>query len=77
LSPNTNPDQIGNPFGQFAAQAGAQPGVMGIFDTLFTNGPLACAKSFGTAFAYGSGNQGATNNYNISPGSPTSAWRFR
>ena len=76
LQPSTNPDQIGNPFGQFAAQGGAQPGVLAIFDTLFTNGPLGCPNpGFGTAFAYGSGNQSATNSYNISPGSPGSAWR--
>ena len=77
LEPNTNPDQIGNPFGQFAAQAGAQPGVLGIFDTNFTNGPLGCSVQapFGTAYAYGSGNQSASNSYNISPGSPGSAWK--
>jgi hypothetical protein len=75
LEPNSNPDQIGNPFGEFAAQAGAAPGVMGVFDTLFTNGPLGCAKSFGTAYAYGAGNQSASNSYNISPGSPNSAWK--
>lgn len=75
LEPNTNPDTIGNGGGQYAAQAGAQPGVLGIFNTLFTNGPLGCAQSFGTAYAYGSGNQSASNNYNISPGQPGSAWR--
>jgi hypothetical protein len=77
LEPDTNPDQIGNPFGQFAAQAGAQPGVMGIFDTNFSNGPLGCPVqfSFGTAYAYGSGNQSASNSYNISPGQPGSAWK--
>jgi hypothetical protein len=77
LEPNTNPDQIGNPFGQFAAQAGAQPGVLGIFETLFTNGPLGCSvqSPSGTAYAYGSGNQSASNSYNISPGSPGSAWK--
>jgi hypothetical protein len=77
LEPDTNPDQIGNPFGQFAAQAGANPGVLGVFDTIFTNGPLGCPVqfSFGTAYVYGSGNQSAGNNYNISPGSPGSAWK--
>jgi hypothetical protein len=77
LEPDTNPDQIGNPFGQFAAQAGANPGVLGIFDTNFTNGPLGCPVqfSFGTAYVYGSGNQSASNSYNISPGSPGSAWK--
>lgn len=77
LEPDTNPDQISNPFGQFAAQAGAQPGVMGVFDTNFTNGPLGCAAEtpFGTAYVYGSGNQSASNSYNISPGQPGSAWK--
>jgi hypothetical protein len=77
LEPDTNPDQIGNPFGQFAAQAGAQPGVMGIFDTIFTNGPLGCPVQFssGTAYVYGSGNQSVSNSYNISPGQPGSAWK--
>jgi hypothetical protein len=77
LEPDTNPDQIGNPFGQFAAEAGANPGVLGIFDTGFTNGPLGCPVQFssGTAFVYGSGNQSAGNSYNISPGSAGSAWK--
>jgi hypothetical protein len=78
LEPGTNPDQITNPaYSQFAAQAGANPGVLGIFPTLFTNGPLGCPVqfAFGTAYVYGSGNQSASNNYNISPGSPGSAWK--
>lgn len=77
LQPDTNPDQISNPFGQFAAEAGAAPGVLGIFETNFSNGPLGCPVqfSFGTAFVYGSGNQSAGNSYNISPGSPGSAWK--
>ncbi len=48
---------------------------MGVFDTLFTNGPLGCSQSFGTAYVYGSGNQSPTNDYNISPGQPNSAWK--
>ena len=48
---------------------------MGVFDSLFTNGPLGCSQSFGTAYVYGSGAQSATNNYNVSPGQPNSAWR--
>jgi len=79
LEPNTNPDQLGNGGGQFAAESGAAPGVIGIFDTDFTNGPLGCSATqtvpFGTAYAYGSGNQSATNNYNLSPGTPNSAWK--
>jgi hypothetical protein len=75
LEPNTNPDTIGNGGGAFAAEAGAHPGVLGIFSTLFTNGPLGCAASFGTAYAYGSGDQSATNSYNTSPGQADSAWK--
>ena len=75
LEPDTNPDTLGNEPGHFASQAGANPGVMGVFDSLFTNGPLGCNQSFGTAYAYGSGSQSATNNYNLSPGQPNSAWR--
>jgi hypothetical protein len=75
LEPNTNPDPIGNPFGQYASQLGANAGVLAIFETDFSNGPLGCATGFGTAYAYGSGAQSATNSYNISPGSPDSAWR--
>jgi hypothetical protein len=79
LEPNTNPDQIGNAGGQFASQLGTNPGVMGVFNTDFTNGPLGCSNAqtvpFGTAFAYAAGSQSASNNYNISPGSPNSAWR--
>jgi hypothetical protein len=75
LEPGTNPDQVTNGGGQFASQLGASPGILGIFNTLFTNGPLGCAASFGTAYAYGSGAQSATNNYNKSPGEPGSAWK--
>ncbi|HEY3829593.1 MAG TPA: hypothetical protein VGL57_10400 [Solirubrobacteraceae bacterium] len=75
LEPNTNPDQIGNAGGAFASQSGPSAGVLGIFNTNFTNGPLGCAESFGTAYTYGSGEQSPTNNYNISPGQPNSAWK--
>ena len=78
LEPNTNPDQVTNGGGMVAAQAGANPGVLGIYTTLFSNGPFACPNNTpnGIAFAYGSGNQGAGNSYNISPGSPGSAWKL-
>jgi hypothetical protein len=79
LEPNTNPDQIGNDEGQFASEGGPGSGVMGLFKTDFTNGPLGCSSSetvpFGTAYAFASGAQSSTNNYNISPGEPNSAWR--
>jgi hypothetical protein len=76
LEPATNPDTLGNEPGQFAStQTGPNAGVMGVFDTLNTNGPLGCAQSFGTGYVYGSGAQSATNNYNISPGQANSAWK--
>ena len=76
LEPSTNPDQLSNEPGEFASiSSGPLGGVMGVFETLFTNGPLGCAQDFGTAYVYGSGSQSATNNYNISPGQPNSAWR--
>jgi hypothetical protein len=75
LEPNTNPDQISNAGGQFASQLSANPGVLAIFNTGFSNGPLACLPGSGTAYAYGSGAQSATNSYDISPGLPDSAWR--
>lgn len=65
--------QLGNTGGQFAAQAGAHPGVLGVFPTQFSNGPLGCPLD-GLLFAYGAGNQQAGNDYNTSPGSPGSAW---
>jgi hypothetical protein len=75
LEPNTNPDQIGNAGGQFASQLGATPGVFGLFETDFSNGPLGCLPGFGTAYAYASGAQSSTNNYNKSPGEADSAWK--
>lgn len=79
LEPDTNPDQIGNLESHFASQLGADPGVLGVFFTDFTNGPLGCSNAqtvpFGTAYAYASGVQSSTNNYNLSPGTANSAWR--
>jgi hypothetical protein len=76
LEPSTNPDQLSNEPGHFAAiSSGPNAGVMGAFDSLATNGPLGCADSFGTAFVYGSGSQSPSNNYNVSPGQPNTAWR--
>ena len=76
LEPSTNPDQLSNEPGDFASiSSGANGGVMGIFDTVETTGPLGCADGFGTAFVYGSGDQSASNNYNVSPGEPGTAWR--
>ena len=76
LEPDTNPDTVTNGGASFA---GDSDGVMGIFFTDFTNGPLGCSGAktvpFGTAYAYASGAQSPSNNYNISPGQPNSAWR--
>lgn len=81
LEPSSNPDTIGNGGGQFASkELGPTPGVLGVFFTDNTNGPFACSSAstvpFGFAFAYGSGAQSATNNYNKSPGTAGSAWRL-
>ena len=79
LEPPTNPDTLGNPAGQFASQLGANPGVMGIFEANFTNGPFGCSNAqavpFSTVYAYGSGDQSPTNDYNLSPGTQNSAWK--
>jgi hypothetical protein len=74
LEPNTEP-QIGNGGGVFAAQAGSNPGVLGVFGNLGSVVPYACPNVDNIPFVYGAGNQSASNNYNISPGSPGSAWR--
>lgn len=76
LEPSTNPDQLSNEPGHFASiSSGPNGGVMGVFDSLDTNGPLGCADGFGAAYVYGSGNQSASNDYNVSPGQPNTAWR--
>jgi hypothetical protein len=80
LEPATNPDTVGNGGGQVATQGGNSPGVLGIYSTDNTNGPFGCSNAqtvpFGTAFAFGTGSQLAgSNDYNISPGTPGSAWR--
>jgi hypothetical protein len=72
LEPATNPDTLSNEEGAFAA---SKTGVMGAFDTEFSNGPLGCSQDGGTAYVYGSGAESPTNDYNISPGQPNSAWR--
>jgi hypothetical protein len=76
LQPLSDPQPLGNGGGKFAAEAGAHPGVLGVFSTIASSGPLGCSGSTpdGIAFAFGSGNQGAGNSYNLSPGSAGSAW---
>ena len=77
LEPSTNPDQVGNLGAQYRSNA---DGVMGIFQTNFTSGPLGCPAGktvpFGVAYALGEGGQSSSNNYNISPGQPNSAWEI-
>ncbi len=76
LQPSTNPDQLSNVPGHFASiSSGPNGGVMGVFDSIATNGPLGCADTFGAAYVYGSGNQSPSNDYNVSPGEPNTAWR--
>jgi hypothetical protein len=73
LQPATDPNQLGNVAGGFASiPSGPLAGVMGAFDDLSPIGP--CPRG-GTAFVYGSGSQSASNDYNVSPGQPNSAWR--
>jgi hypothetical protein len=76
LAPSTDPDQISNPAGNFVTN---QNGVFGLFATNFTSGPLGCSNArtvpFGTAYVFGSGAQSPSNDYNISPGQPNTAWR--
>ena len=67
-------DQIGNANGAIASRLVSDPGVLGVFETDFNNPPL-CAHQFGMAYAYGSGDQSATNSYDISPGKTHSAWK--
>ena len=68
-------DPIGGLGGVLASQQGTDPGVLAVFNTLFTTGPLACGSGIGTGYAYASGAQSATNDYNVSPGSSGSAWK--
>lgn len=64
---------LSNEAGFFASQLGANPGVLGVYETLAKPG---CASgTFDTAYVYASGEQSATNNYNISPGTANSAWK--
>jgi hypothetical protein len=61
---------LGNEPSVDASQLGANAGVLGVYDIL---GPSGC--TFGTDYTYASGEQSATNNYDISPDSTNSAWK--
>jgi hypothetical protein len=85
LEPSSNPDPVSNYSylvnRQITSESGANPGILALDLTQpYTTGPLACTAS-GTvgeatdAYMYGGGLQSATNNYNISPGQPDSAWK--
>jgi hypothetical protein len=81
LEPSSNPDPVSNYSflvdRQIASESGANPGILGVDLTQpYTTGPLGCPSGQSTdAYVYGSGLQSATNNYNISPGQPNSAWK--
>jgi hypothetical protein len=75
LQPSTQVP-LSNVEGQFAAQAGSHPGVLGVFSDLGGNAPYQCADHDNIPYVYGSGNQSASNSYNVSPGAPGSAWRL-
>jgi hypothetical protein len=76
LEPSTNPDILSNLGAEFASNT---DGVMGMFHTNFTSGPFGCSAAktvpFGTAFVFGDGLQSLSNDYNVSPGQPQTAWR--
>jgi hypothetical protein len=74
LAPTTDADQVGNAPGNFVAN---DDGVIGVFRTNTSTGNLGCpgASPFGMAFVFGDGLQSPSNNYNVSPGSPNTAWR--
>jgi hypothetical protein len=77
LEPASNPDPVSNYSGSVGSQAGSNPGILGVYGTHYTTGPLACPANSepGAAYVYGSGLQSPTNDYNVSPGSPNSAWK--
>lgn len=68
---------LGATISHTASESGPSPGVLGIRPTA-DSGPFACPGSqpYGaTAFFYGRGLQGPSNDYNVSPGLPNSAWK--
>jgi hypothetical protein len=67
----TSPTPLSNVHGVLASQLTGNPGVLAIYPT---NGPPGCTSGFGTALAYGEGIESYSNQYDLSPGSPKSAW---
>jgi hypothetical protein len=74
LGKESNPDVVGNPPADFAADG---DGVLGVFRTNASSGNLGCAGAtpFGMAYVFGTGLQSNSNSYNLSPGVPSTAWR--
>jgi hypothetical protein len=74
LGPESNVDKVGNPPADFATDGN---GVLGVFRTNYSGGNLGCAGAtpFGMAYVFGTGLQSPSNNYNLSPGVPSTAWR--
>lgn len=58
-----------------SATSGANPGILAEFATDQTTGPFACPNETGV-YMYGSGLESPTNDYDISPGQPNSAWKM-
>jgi hypothetical protein len=80
LEPMSNPDPVSN-YSELlerqvaSATTGPDPGVLAEFETYDSTGPFACSDDLSDAYMYGSGLQSPTNDYNISPGQPDSAWK--
>jgi hypothetical protein len=85
LEPMSNPDPVSN-YSELlerqvaSATTGPNPGILAEFETVDTTGPFACTGSNGGAdqsdvYMYGNGLEGPSNDYNISPGQPNSAWK--
>jgi hypothetical protein len=67
---------------QIASEGGANPGILDVdLSQPYATGPFACqppgssAPQSSDVYMYGSGLQSPTNDYNISPGQPNSAWK--
>jgi len=85
LEPMSNPDPVSN-YSELlerqvaSATTGPNPGILAEFETVDTTGPFACTGSNGGAdqsdvYMYGSGLESPSNDYNISPEEPNSAWK--
>jgi hypothetical protein len=75
------PDQVAN-YGyeisrEITSESGQNPGILAVELTHHAAGPFGCSAgdNLSDVYMYGSGLQSATNNYNVSPGQPDSAWK--